>query len=219
MCMQDPFGNYVVQYVLELGHPEATERIMEKLGGHYSDLAQQKFSSNVVEKCLKLGGPSLAEARERVIRELIASPVMARLLQASLQPLSAATVHTLPEWCHRGSCKSLDQQDRTVSSQDNPQGVYCSLELSDEVVLVQQWHMSLLMMRQRSVAAGPIRELCASERAERVQRAAACCAGGCHARLPAILARHPTREADFVQDQRQDLGLRHRLEPYVNVQL
>ena len=79
--LQDPFGNYVVQYVLELGHPEATERIMDKLTGHYSDLAQQKFSSNVVEKCLKLGGPSLAEARERVIRELVASPVMARLLQ------------------------------------------------------------------------------------------------------------------------------------------
>lgn len=81
LCVQDPFGNYVVQYVLELGHPEATERIMEKLMGHYSDLAQQKFSSNVVEKCLKLGGPSLAEARERVIRELVASPVMPRLLQ------------------------------------------------------------------------------------------------------------------------------------------
>lgn len=81
--LQDPFGNYVVQYVLELGHPEATERIMEKLTGHYSDLAQQKFSSNVVEKCLKLGGPSLAEARERVIRELVASPVMARLLQVT----------------------------------------------------------------------------------------------------------------------------------------
>ena len=86
--MQDPFGNYVVQYVLELGHSEATERIMEKLTGHYSDLAQQKFSSNVVEKCLKLGGPSLADARERVIRELIGSPVMARLLQVRLPCLS-----------------------------------------------------------------------------------------------------------------------------------
>ncbi len=59
---------------------------MDKLTGHYSDLAQQKFSSNVVEKCLKLGGPSLAEARERVIRELVASPVMARLLQVSALP-------------------------------------------------------------------------------------------------------------------------------------
>lgn len=81
--MQDPFGNYVVQYVLELGHTEATEGIMLQLCGHYPELAQQKFSSNVVEKCLKLGGPGLAEMRERVIRELIESPLMPRLLQVT----------------------------------------------------------------------------------------------------------------------------------------
>lgn len=79
--LQDPFGNYVVQYVLELGHVEATATIMRQLYDHYADLAQQKFSSNVVEKCLKLGGPGLAEHRERVIRELIASPQLPRLLQ------------------------------------------------------------------------------------------------------------------------------------------
>jgi hypothetical protein len=79
---QDPFGNYVVQYVLELGHVEAMAAIMRQLCGHYADLAQQKFSSNVVEKCLKLGGPGLAELRERVIRELLTSPLLHRLLQA-----------------------------------------------------------------------------------------------------------------------------------------
>lgn len=80
---QDPFGNYVVQYVLELGHTEATESIMRQLCGHYPELAQQKFSSNVVEKCLKLGGQGLAEMRERVIRELLNSPLMPRLLQVT----------------------------------------------------------------------------------------------------------------------------------------
>ena len=74
MAAQDPFGNYVVQYVLELGHAEATSAIMTQLCGHYPELAQQKFSSNVVEKCLKLGGPALADMRERVINELIDSP-------------------------------------------------------------------------------------------------------------------------------------------------
>ena len=78
---QDPFGNYVVQYVLELGHVEATATIMRQLYGQYPELAQQKFSSNVVEKCLKLGGPGLAECRERVIRELMVSPLLPRLLQ------------------------------------------------------------------------------------------------------------------------------------------
>lgn len=79
--LQDPFGNYVVQYVLELGHVEATATIMRQLYGQYPELAQQKFSSNVVEKCLKLGGPGLAECRERVIRELMVSPLLPRLLQ------------------------------------------------------------------------------------------------------------------------------------------
>lgn len=81
MVLQDPFGNYVVQYVLELGHVEATATIMRQLYGQYPELAQQKFSSNVVEKCLKLGGPGLAECRERVIRELMVSPLLPRLLQ------------------------------------------------------------------------------------------------------------------------------------------
>lgn len=76
---QDAFGNYVVQYVLDLGQPEASQRIMTVLTGHYSDLAIQKFSSNVVEKCLKLQG--LDDARESIIREIMASPSLPRLLQ------------------------------------------------------------------------------------------------------------------------------------------
>lgn len=66
---QDPFGNYVVQYVLELGDGAASGAVMRGLQGHYPELAQQKFSSNVVEKCLKLPGltstqvpPNLIEA-------------------------------------------------------------------------------------------------------------------------------------------------------------
>ena len=80
-CLQDPFGNYVVQYVLDLGQGDATGRIMKQLEGHYPELSQQKFSSNVVEKCLKLSGPLLADARERVIREILTSNMLPRLLQ------------------------------------------------------------------------------------------------------------------------------------------
>lgn len=76
---QDAFGNYVVQYVLDLGQPEASQRIMTVLSGHYAELAVQKFSSNVVEKCLKLGG--LDDARESIIREIMESPALPRLLQ------------------------------------------------------------------------------------------------------------------------------------------
>lgn len=77
--MQDAFGNYVVQYVLELGRMEASQAIMIMLQGHYAELAMQKFSSNVVEKCLKLGG--LDDAREHIVREIMLSPSLPRLLQ------------------------------------------------------------------------------------------------------------------------------------------
>ena len=43
MLSQDPFGNYVVQYVLELGHPETSAMVMTNLKGHYGELATQKF--------------------------------------------------------------------------------------------------------------------------------------------------------------------------------
>lgn len=46
----------MVQYVLELGHAEACSAVVRSLGGKFSELSMQKFSSNVVERCLKLGG-------------------------------------------------------------------------------------------------------------------------------------------------------------------
>ena len=70
----------MVQHVLELGHIEATETIMHQLFDHYPELAQQKFSSNVVQKCLELGGPGLAGCRERVIQELMVTPKLPQLL-------------------------------------------------------------------------------------------------------------------------------------------
>ncbi len=78
---QDAFGNYVVQYVLELGQASASGVIMRCLLGHYAELSMQKFSSNVVEKCLKLGG--MDTEREAIIREMVVSPLLARLLQDS----------------------------------------------------------------------------------------------------------------------------------------
>lgn len=54
--VQDAFGNYVVQYVLELGQVESCRGVIQVLAGQYAELSMQKFSSNVVEKCLKLSG-------------------------------------------------------------------------------------------------------------------------------------------------------------------
>ncbi|KAF8398594.1 hypothetical protein HHK36_017525 [Tetracentron sinense] len=64
---QDPFGNYVVQYIFELRVPWATIEVLNQLEGNYGYLAMQKYSSNVVEKCLKYA----EERRPCIIQELI----------------------------------------------------------------------------------------------------------------------------------------------------
>lgn len=69
----------MVQYVLELGHQETCAAVIEGLRGSFAPLSLQKFSSNVVERCLKLGG--MDAEREVVIQELIAPTSLARLLQ------------------------------------------------------------------------------------------------------------------------------------------
>ena len=81
---------------------------MEKLLGHFADLSQQKFSSNVVEKCLKLTGTELVELRERIVREIIQSPMLPRLLQ--VQPSCWSVSET-------GCCSHADS-DHLLAIQD-----------------------------------------------------------------------------------------------------
>ena len=50
--VQDAYGNYVVQYVLDLNDPASTAAIVTNLAGHIGSLSVQKFSSNVIEKCI-----------------------------------------------------------------------------------------------------------------------------------------------------------------------
>ena len=77
---RDPFGNYVVQYILDLGLSWANAEVMLRLVGNYAELSMQKFSSNVVEKCLKLADQQLEEHRNVVVREIMSSPLLDRLL-------------------------------------------------------------------------------------------------------------------------------------------
>ncbi|KAH9192564.1 hypothetical protein AeNC1_005468 [Aphanomyces euteiches] len=76
--MQDPYGNYVVQYVLDACLPADALGVMEKCVGHIFELSIQKFSSNVIEKCLELAPDYL---RQTFVKEIIASPRMYRMLQ------------------------------------------------------------------------------------------------------------------------------------------
>ncbi|KAE9591848.1 hypothetical protein Lal_00038801 [Lupinus albus] len=78
LLAQDPFGNYVVQFILELRNPSATENIISQFEGNYLHLSMQKFGSHVVEKCLAVFND---ENRARVIFELVSAPRFGQLLQ------------------------------------------------------------------------------------------------------------------------------------------
>ncbi|KAF0700281.1 Aste57867_9189 [Aphanomyces stellatus] len=76
--MQDPYGNYVVQYVLDACSAADALGVMQKCVTHVFELSIQKFSSNVIEKCLELAPDGL---RQTFVREIIACPRMYRMLQ------------------------------------------------------------------------------------------------------------------------------------------
>lgn len=48
--VQDAFGNYVVQYVLDLELEQTISDVADKLVTEIHVLSTQKFSSNVIEK-------------------------------------------------------------------------------------------------------------------------------------------------------------------------
>ncbi|TFK76423.1 ARM repeat-containing protein [Pluteus cervinus] len=50
--MQDQFGNYVIQFVLEHGRPQDRALVISKLRGQMLQMARHKFASNVCEKAL-----------------------------------------------------------------------------------------------------------------------------------------------------------------------
>jgi len=56
--VQDPFGNYVVQYVLDLNDHRFSEAVIRQFIGNVCILSVQKFSSNVIEKVCVLSDPS-----------------------------------------------------------------------------------------------------------------------------------------------------------------
>jgi len=75
--VSDPFGNYVVQYILELKQPALTHATVQALQGGFADLSLQKFSSNVIEKCLKCGDAAVVSI---IAHELIHARTLSTLL-------------------------------------------------------------------------------------------------------------------------------------------
>ncbi|EME85772.1 uncharacterized protein MYCFIDRAFT_150818 [Pseudocercospora fijiensis CIRAD86] len=76
--VQDPFGNYVVQYILDLSEPCFTEPLCRAFYGEIPALSRQKFSSNVIEKCIRCAS---VETRREIVREIMPPQTLEKLLR------------------------------------------------------------------------------------------------------------------------------------------
>ncbi|XXG97730.1 DNA-directed RNA polymerase III complex subunit Rpc2 [Hypoxylon texense] len=76
--VQDPFGNYVVQYIIDLNDTAFTEPLVQQFRGRICQLSRHKFSSNVIEKCLRCGNE---DSKDLMVSELLGPGEMDRLLR------------------------------------------------------------------------------------------------------------------------------------------
>eukprot|EP01018_Ginkgo_biloba_P012626 Gb_30040 [translate_table: standard] len=107
---QDQYGNYVMQHmhicmatlkkcsctrnsvqehVLEHGKPHERAAVIKKLAGQIVQMSQQKFASNVIEKCLQFGGPS---ERQILISEMLGSTEENEPLQIQTPVMNPITI-------------------------------------------------------------------------------------------------------------------------------
>ena len=94
--MQDAYGNYVVQYVLDVCCKDEEEeyyiqQICQKVIGRVVPLSIQKFSSNVMEKCLERCTEPIRQiyldeltANEEKVKELLGDPFGNYVIQRAL---------------------------------------------------------------------------------------------------------------------------------------
>ena len=78
--VQDPFGNYVVQYILDLDELQFTKPICESFLGKIAPLSKQKFSSNVIEKCIRTADH---DTKRRMVAEMLLGNELEKMLRDS----------------------------------------------------------------------------------------------------------------------------------------
>eukprot|EP01105_Mastigella_eilhardi_P022026 TRINITY_DN5393_c0_g1_i1.p1 TRINITY_DN5393_c0_g1~~TRINITY_DN5393_c0_g1_i1.p1 ORF type:complete len:648 (+),score=176.61 TRINITY_DN5393_c0_g1_i1:83-2026(+) len=99
--VKDPFGNYVVQYILDLPFDGVVCNLARQLAGHVVELSMQKFSSNVIEKLVQFGD---REASFAVIQELVDCRDITALLQ---DPFANYVVQTTLSFADPAQHRSL----------------------------------------------------------------------------------------------------------------
>eukprot|EP00520_Triparma_pacifica_P006333 CAMPEP_0118671846 /NCGR_PEP_ID=MMETSP0785-20121206/22221_1 /TAXON_ID=91992 /ORGANISM="Bolidomonas pacifica, Strain CCMP 1866" /LENGTH=781 /DNA_ID=CAMNT_0006566761 /DNA_START=163 /DNA_END=2509 /DNA_ORIENTATION=- len=101
--MQDAYGNYVVQYVLDVCSDEEAHAVCQSVAGRVTMLAIQKFSSNVMEKCLEKANDKTQELYMREIshpekvKDLMSDPFGNYVVQRALAVATHAQAVRLVE--------------------------------------------------------------------------------------------------------------------------
>ncbi|KAJ3829016.1 armadillo-type protein [Lentinula raphanica] len=68
MLIQNQYGNYVMQFVIEHGKPQDSSAVILQLRGHLLAMARHKYASNVCEKALKFAD---SDTRRQLIDEIL----------------------------------------------------------------------------------------------------------------------------------------------------
>jgi len=76
--VQNPFGNYIIQHILDEWGAESAKGIINVIINNMISLSMQKFSSNVVEKCFDLVDMA---TRKRMVKELFNAGKISSLLK------------------------------------------------------------------------------------------------------------------------------------------
>ena len=71
MLIQDQYGNYVIQHILNRGKMEDRQMILRAVMGRIVTLSQHKFASNVIEKCVTTSNRT---ERAALIEEVCQNP-------------------------------------------------------------------------------------------------------------------------------------------------
>lgn len=76
--VQNPFGNYVLQYIIDLQEKEFTDPLCYTFAGFVCGYSKQKFSSNVIEKCIRGADSQVSRV---LIEEMLTPTELEKLLR------------------------------------------------------------------------------------------------------------------------------------------
>ena len=126
--VQDPFGNYVIQYILDLNDARFSEPLIRTFIGNVCSLSVQKFSSNVVEKCIRVADP---EIRKVLVGEVLNRSRLEKLLRDSY---GNYVIQTILDYCDLNQRLVLIEAIRPIlpSIRNTPYGKRIQSKLARE---------------------------------------------------------------------------------------